>query len=138
MEETRVPAGEPSAWAVGWTMFAAIMMMLIGAFHAMAGLVAIFDDEFYVATPNYILQFDATQWGWIHLILGVLVALSGLWVLSGSVFARTVGVIMAVASALAGFAWMPYYPVWGIIFVVIAVSVIWALTVHGRDVVGRN
>jgi len=137
-ETTPVPAEAPSGWAVGWTLFAAIMMMLIGGFHAMAGLVAIFDDEFYVATPNYILQFDATQWGWIHLILGVLVGLSGLWLLSGSVFARTVGVIMAVASAIAGFTWIPYYPVWGVIFVVIAISVIWALTAHGRDIVGGS
>ena len=52
-----------------------------------------------------------------------------------SVFARTIGVIMAFISALAGFAWLPYAPVWGVIFIAIAVSVIWALTVHGRDVV---
>jgi len=126
---------EPSGWAVGWTYFAAMMMILIGIFHALAGLVAILDDEFYVTTRNYVLQFDTTQWGWIHLIVGVLVALSGGWLLKGSVFARTIGVIMALVSAVAGFAWIPYYPVWGILFVAIAVSVIWALTAHGRDVV---
>jgi len=126
---------EPSGWAVGWTYFAAMMMILIGIFHALAGLVAILDDEFYVTTRNYVLQFDTTQWGWIHLIVGVLVALSGGWLLKGSVFARTIGVIMALVSAVTGFAWIPYYPVWGILFVAIAVSVIWALTAHGRDVV---
>jgi len=125
-----------SGWAVGWTYFAAVMMMLVGAFQAIAGLVAIIDDEFFVTTRNYVFKFDTTQWGWIHLILGVVVALSGVYLLRGAVFARTIGVIMAVLSALAGFAWLPYYPVWGIIFVAIAVSVIWALTAHGRDVVG--
>jgi hypothetical protein len=111
------------------------MMILVGVFHTMAGLIAIFDDEFYVTTRNYVLQFDATQWGWIHLIFGVIIAVSGGSLLKGSVFARTIGVIMACISALAGFAWMPYYPVWGVVFVAASVSVIWALTVHGRDVV---
>jgi hypothetical protein len=124
-----------SGWAVGWTYFAAVMMMLVGAFQAIAGLVAILDDEFFVATRKYVFKFDTTQWGWIHLILGVVVLLSGVYLLRGSVFARTIGVIMAVLSALTGFAWLPYYPVWGIIFVAIAVSVIWALTAHGRDIV---
>lgn len=130
-ESTRAPSG----WAVGWTYFAAMMMVLVGVFHAIAGLVAIVDDEFYVATRNYVLQFDSTQWGWIHLILGIVVAVSGLYLLTGAVLARTVGVIMAILSAIAGFAWLPYYPVWGIVMVAIAVSVIWALTAHGRDVV---
>jgi hypothetical protein len=99
-----------------------------------AGLVAIFDDTFYVATRNYVFQFDATQWGWIHLIVGILVGISGGYLLTGSVIARTIGVIMALVSAVAGFAWLPYYPVWGVVIVAIAVSVIWALTAHGRDV----
>jgi hypothetical protein len=124
-----------SGAAIGWTYFAAMMMILIGVFHAIVGLTAIIDDEFFVATRNYILQFDTTQWGWIHLIVGILVAVSGGYVLTGSVFARTIGVIMAFISALVGFAWLPYAPVWRVIFIAIAVTVIWALTVHGRDVV---
>jgi len=124
-----------SSWAVGWTYFASMMMILVGIFHAMAGLIAILDDEFYVTTRNYVLQFDTTQWGWIHLGFGILIALSGGWLLSGSVFARTVGVIMALVSAVTGFAWLPYYPIWGVVIIAIAVSVIWALTAHGRDVV---
>ena len=128
---------EPSSWAVGWTFFAGVMMIMIGLFHAIAGLIAIVDDEFYVTTRNYVLQFDTTQWGWIHLVLGIVVALSGFYLFKGSVFARTIGVIMAAVSALAGFAWMPYYPVWGILFVAMSVAVIWALTVHGRDAAER-
>jgi hypothetical protein len=123
-----------SAWAIGWIYFAAAMMIMVGIFHAIAGLVAIFDDEFYVATRNYVFQFDATQWGWIHLILGVVVALAGGYLVTGSVVARAVGVLMAILSAIAGFAWLPYYPVWGVIIIAIAVSVIWALTAHGRDI----
>ena len=91
------------------------------------------DDEFYVATRKYVFEFDATAWGWIHLILGVVVAVSGAYLLTGAVLARVVGVIMAAFSAIAGFAWIPWYPVWGITVVALAVSVIWALTAHGRD-----
>ena len=125
----------PSGWAIGWTLFAAMMMILIGVFQAIAGLVAIVDDEFYVATRKYVFEFDTTQWGWGHLIFGIIVVLSGIYLFKGSVFARTVGVIMAIISAIAGFAWLPYYPVWAIVIIAIAVSVIWALTAHGRDIV---
>ena len=126
-------SARPSGWAVGWIMFAAIMMLLIGFFHVIAGLVAIVDDNFYVATKEYVFQFDRTTWGWIHLIFGIVVFLAGLSLFKGAIWARTVGVILGVVSAVVGFAWLPWYPIWGIVIVVIAVSVIWALTVHGRD-----
>ncbi|GIU85905.1 MAG: membrane protein [Acidimicrobiia bacterium] len=129
------PERPPSTWAVGWITFAAAMMIMIGTFHVIAGLVALFDDEFFVVTREYVFQLDATQWGWIHLILGVIIAVSGGYLLTGSVFARTIGVILALLSALAGFAWLPWYPVWGVVIIAIAVSVIWALTAHGRDIV---
>jgi len=136
---------EPSGWAVGWTFFAAFMMIMIGVFHAIAGFAAILEDEFLSVVPAvgtqaqgdvYFLQFDATTWGWIHLLVGIVVLIAGFGLFSGAVWARTVGVIMAVISAIIGFAWIPWYPVWGIVIIAIAISVIWALTAHGRDVTG--
>jgi tetrahydromethanopterin S-methyltransferase subunit F len=123
----------PSGWAIGWTMFAGVLMITIGIWHAMAGLAGVVEDQFYTVTPNYIFKFDATTWGWIHLIFGIVVFLAGLSLFKGAIWARTVGVILGVISAVVGFAWLPWYPIWGILIVVIAVSVIWALTVHGRD-----
>jgi hypothetical protein len=123
----------PSGWAIGWTTFAAFMMIMIGGFHIVAGLVAIVNDEFYAVTKEYVFQFDATSWGWIHLILGIVVLLAGFALFTGAVWARTVGVIMALISAFVGFAWLPWYPIWAIVIIAIAVSVIWALTAHGRD-----
>ena len=114
-----------SEWAVGWTWFAAVMMWLIGGFHAIAGLVAIIDDEFYVVTRDYIFQFDATAWGWIHLIAGVIVVLAGVYLLSGAVWARIIGVILAVVSILVNFAWLPWSPLWSIIMITANVFVIW-------------
>ena len=123
----------PSGWAIGWTTFAAFMMIMIGGFHVVAGLVAIVNDEFYAVTKEYVFQFDATSWGWIHLILGIVVLLAGFALFTGAVWARTVGVIMALVSAFVGFAWLPWYPIWAVVIIAIAVSVIWALTAHGRD-----
>jgi len=125
-----------SGAAVGFTVFAAVMMIIIGVFHSIAGFAGILEDEFYVATPNYILEFDATAWGWIHLIGGIVVLLAGFAVLQGSVWARTVGVILATLSAIANFAFIPIYPVWSLAMIALAIFVIWALTVHGRDIVG--
>jgi hypothetical protein len=79
-----------------------------------------------------------TTWGWIHLIVGLIILFAAFGLYSGAVWARTVGVIMALISAIAGFAWMPYYPIWGIVFVAVAVSVIWALTARGRDIVAET
>jgi hypothetical protein len=125
---------ERSGAAVGWTTFAAIMLMIIGVFHAIAGLSGIVKDNFYAVTPNYVFEFDTTTWGWVHLIGGVIIVLAGFSLFSGAVWARTVGVILATVSLLASFAWIPIYPIWGIATIAIDVFVIWALTVHGRDI----
>src|SRR4029077_7507420 len=98
------------------------------------GLVALINDTFYVAGEEWVFEFDVTTWGWIHLLLGILVAAAGVFVLVGQVWARTVGVIVATFSAVVNFAWLPYYPVWGVIIIALDVFVIWALTVHGRDI----
>jgi len=125
---------EASEWAIGWTWFAAVVMWIMGAFHAIAGLVALVNDEFYVVTREYIFQFDVTTWGWIHLIGGIVVFIAGIYLLSGQVWARTIGVIVAILSILLNFAWLPWYPFWSILMIVAAAFVIWALTVHGRDI----
>jgi hypothetical protein len=128
----------PSGWAIGWTMFAGVLMITIGIWHAMAGLAGIVEDKFYTVTPNYIFKFDATTWGWIHLILGIVVALAGFAVFSGAVWARTIGVFLAVLSLLANFAFIPIYPIWSITIIAVNIAVIWALTAHGRDIVAEE
>lgn len=125
---------QPSGWAVGWTMFAGVMMIIMGAWWIITGIVAIAEDEFFVITQEWVFEFDVTAWGWIHLILGIVILAAGFGLFTAQVWARTVGVIIAAISALVAFAWMPYYPIWGIIFVAVSVAVIWALTAHGRDI----
>jgi hypothetical protein len=122
---------EPPGWAAGFIVFAAVMMLMAGIWQALAGLIAIFNNEFYVATRNYLFKFDATTWGWIHLILGIIVALAGWGLLSGRTWARVVGITVAVLSAIANFAFIPYYPFWSLLIIALDVFVIWALAVYG-------
>jgi hypothetical protein len=84
-------------------------------------------------TRNYLFKFDVTTWGWIHLILGIIVALAGWGLLSGRTWARVVGITLAVLSAIANFLWLPYYPLWSLLIIALDVLVIWALAAHGHE-----
>jgi hypothetical protein len=123
---------EPGAWAQGLILFAAVMMFVGGGFQAIAGLAAIFENEFYTVTPNYVLEFDVSVWGWIHLLLGVVVVFAGYGLLSGQTWARVVGIILASISALVNFAFIPYYPFWSLAIIALDVFVIWALATQAR------
>jgi hypothetical protein len=123
---------EPGVWAQGLILFAAVMMFVGGGFQAIAGLAAIFENEFYTVTPNYVLEFDVSVWGWIHLLLGVVVVFAGYGLLSGQTWARVVGIILASISALVNFAFIPYYPFWSLAIIALDVFVIWALATQAR------
>ena len=122
-----------NAWAVGWAMFAAVMMVIQGCWWFIAGLVALFNDTFYVVGEEYIFQFDVTTWGWIHVLVGLVVLAAGIGLFRGTTWARVVGILAASIAMLVAFAWIPWYPIWALLFVAISVAVIWALTAHGRD-----
>ncbi len=124
----------PSPWAITWAFFAAVMLMIAGAFQLIAGVVAILEDEFYVVGREWTFQFDVSTWGWIHALLGVVLVLVGVGILTGNLAARIVGVIVAGLSAIVNFAFLPWYPVWAIVVIAIDIAIIWALTAHGRDV----
>lgn len=125
---SHVEERQTSAWATGIALFAGLMMIMIGSFQAISGFAAILANEFYVVTPNYAFEFDATTWGWIHLLLGIVLALAGWGAIVGQVWARVVGIALAVLSAVANFFFIPYYPFWSILEIALAVWVIWALT----------
>jgi len=90
----------------------------------------------HVAGEEYVFQFDTTTWSWVHLLLGVVILVAGLSLFTGTVWARTVGVIMAVIAMLVAFAWLPWYPIFAILLIAVSAAVVWALTVHGLDMVG--
>jgi hypothetical protein len=126
--------GERNLWAAGAILFAGIMLIVVGLWEALEGLIAIVEDEFYVATRRYLFQFDVTAWGWIHVVLGLVVAVAGYGLLAGRTWARVVAITLAALSAIANFLWLPYYPVWALLIIAVDVLVIWAVAVHGREV----
>ena len=126
-------AADPAGWVVGLSAFAGIMMMITGLFNAMEGVVALARNEVYVATPRYLFAFDLTTWGWIQIIVGIVIAVAGVGVITGKLWGRLVGIVLAALSMLANFAFIPYYPVWSLAIIALNVFVIWALCVYDRD-----
>jgi hypothetical protein len=125
-----------SGWAIGGMAFAASALILAGLFQMINGIVAIADDQFFVKTHNYTFHLDVTAWGWIHLILGILVFLIGLSLFRQAEWAAVGAIAIAMLSALSNFFFIPYYPIWSLVIIGLDVWVIWALTRPG--VVGRE
>src|SRR5919107_3359782 len=125
---------QESPWANGLTIFAAAMMMIIGFWQALAGIAAVAQDKVYAATPEYIYAFDVTGWGWIHLLLGILIVCAGVAVFMGSTWARMVAIVLASLSMIANFAFIPHYPIWSLTIIALDAAVIWALATYRREI----
>ncbi len=124
---------DQSGWA-GWLAFASFMMFMVGSFQVIQGLIALFNDDYYVVRESgLVVNVNYNAWGTVHLILGILLILCGAGVLTGNIVARSVGVLLAGLSALANMAFISAYPVWSLIVIAIDVFVIYALTVHGGE-----
>lgn len=126
-------SGRSSAAGDGLTIFAAATMMITGVWQVLAGIAALLADEVYIATPGYVYSFDLTAWGWIHLVLGVLVAVAGFAVTRGSLWARIAGIALACLSLITNFLFIPHHPVWSMVIIALDVAVVWALATQRRD-----
>jgi hypothetical protein len=104
---------------------------LLGIFAIIAGLAAIIDDEFFVVARNYTFELDTSAWGWIHLLIGILMIGTCAGLIAGKTWAAAAAVVMAIISAVANFFFIPYYPVWSIVVIALDVWVIWAITRPG-------
>jgi hypothetical protein len=114
-------------------VFAAALTIVNGIIQVFVAISALFNDDIYVATPQYVYAFDLTTWGWVHLLLGALIAIAGFAVLKGQTWARVVGITLASLSMIANFMFLPHYPIWSILVIALDVAVIWALAVYQRD-----
>ncbi|WP_340558881.1 DUF7144 family membrane protein [Streptomyces sp. GSL17-111] len=115
------------AWASGGTVFAGVLALVYGVIGVLQGIAGIAKDDVYGTIGDYTYAFDTTSWGWIHLVLGVIVALTGLGILMGATWARFLGVFLAGLVIIANFVWLPYQPLWGLVNIALGVFVIWAL-----------
>jgi hypothetical protein len=122
---------QQSAW-VGWVNFAGVLLIMLGSFHVIQGLVALFRDEVYVVrSSGLVINVDYTTWGWVHLVLGAVAAVAGVCLLAGQMWARVVAVIVAFLSALGNVSFLQAQPVWSALMIALDVVIIWAVVVHG-------
>jgi len=126
-DDTTYEEAEPRGAVLGLTITAAVLMMVSGLWSFLVGLAAIIKSQFFVVSPNYVYSISVTGWGWIHLILGVLVFTAGVFLFMDKVWARIVGVVLACFSAIASFLYIPYYPLWSIVVIALDIFIVWAL-----------
>jgi len=118
----------------GWVGFAAVMMVLLGTFHIIQGLVALFQDEYFlVGKAGLTVHVDYTSWGWVQIIAGIIVLAAGFGLFTGRYWARTIAVVLALVSAVVNVGFLAAYPIWSTMMIAVDILVIWALVVHGSE-----
>jgi hypothetical protein len=121
----------------GWLDFAGTVIILIGGFNLIQGLVALLDDEYFVVTKDKILLFDFTAWGWILIVLGLFELLIGFCVLANKVWARVTGIVLAIVSIVTQLGFLAAFPIWSVLTISLGVLVIYALVVPPAKAAGE-
>jgi hypothetical protein len=126
------PSGPPPGSGLtpqlsGGAVFAGVLMVVYGFLGLLQGIAGLAADDVYYEVRNYTFEFNLTAWGWIHLILGVVLIAVGWGILSRQTWAKVLGIALAAFMVVVYFAWMPYQPIWSLIAVAIGIFVIWAL-----------
>jgi hypothetical protein len=116
----------------GWTAFAGVMLIMAGVLGAIEGLTAIFKDDWVYVGESAVITFDITLWGWIHLLMGALVAVAGFAVLNNATWGRTVGIVAAFFHALVMIPMISVHPWWTLLIIVLDVVIIYGLIVPPR------
>lgn len=113
-----------------WIAFAAVMLMILGTLDVIWGIAAIANDEVVVVGGHGVMIFDITAWGWIQLILGALIALTGVGLFLGNTAARWVGVFLVSLNVLLQVVWFSAAPLWAILIIALDVFIIYQICVN--------
>jgi hypothetical protein len=132
------PHQRRSAWATGGTVFAGVLMMVTGILGVLNGIAGIATNDVYTHVGDYVYKFNLTGWGWIHLVIGALLALAGWAVLTGAEWGRAVGIALAALYMIEWFLFLPYAPVWALISIALGGFVIWSLATSDRAATGKD
>lgn len=117
----------------GWTVFAGALLLIVGSLDALWGLAAILNNDVVIVGGQGVLIADVTAWGWIHLILGSIVAATGLGLFAGNEAARVAAVFFVAVNTVAQIAWFPAAPLWAFLMVILDVTIIYQLTARWED-----
>jgi len=128
-----VETSAQSAWAGGVVFFAGVMLVIVGLFQSLQGLSAILDDQQFVTTAEDVFDFNLSAWGRFHLVLGLIAVVTGIGLLFGQGWARVVGLMIAVLSALLNFMFIPHYPLWALTVIGFDILVMWAISTQIRE-----
>jgi hypothetical protein len=112
----------------GWIVFAGVIMLVMGFLDAMWGLAAVINNEVVTVGGHGVIVWDISAWGWGHLILGTLVALTGLGLLAGQGWARVLGIVFVSLDLLVQFGTFTLFPLWSIMLIAIDIVIIYQLT----------
>ncbi|MEU8525537.1 MULTISPECIES: DUF7144 family membrane protein [Streptomyces] len=135
-QNTAPRSSTAGGWAAGGTLFAGVLMLVTGIMDIFQGIAGIAEDDVYARIGSYVFEFNLTTWGWIHLVLGIVVAIAGYGILKGAEWGRIAGISLAALNIVAQFLFLPYQPWWALFSMAISVFVIWALATdeaYGHD-----
>ncbi|WP_280208939.1 DUF7144 family membrane protein [Nocardia cyriacigeorgica] len=116
------------SFAAGTSIGASILLLTVGVLSILQGISAVAEDQLFVVGIEYVYEFDTTTWGWIHIVLGIVLVASAIGLMMGTTWGRIAAVTIAALSIVANFLWLPYYPLWSILIIALDIVVIWAVT----------
>ncbi|KIF75624.1 hypothetical protein QR77_20390 [Streptomyces sp. 150FB] len=129
---TGAHTGRSTSWSMGGALFAGVVMVISGATDILQGVVALKNDAFLNGVTGYAYTFNVSSWGYVHVILGGLIALAGIGILMKSQIARFVGIALAAINLVGQFMYLPHQPVWAVVGMALSAFAIWALTTQNR------
>lgn len=129
MEASRTSERQPS----GWTVFTGMILLIVGSLDALWGLAAILNDEVVAVGGDGVIVADVTTWGWVHLILGSIVAGTGLGLFAGNDTARVLAIVFVAINAVAQIVWFPLAPLWALLIIALDVTILYQLTVRWEE-----
>jgi hypothetical protein len=116
----------------GWATFAGLMLAIGGFFSAMWGLAALLNDDVLHVGGQGVLIADFTTWGWVHLLLGIVMCLTAGGLFTGQGWARWTAIFFATVDAMVQVVAISAFPLWSLMIIAIDVIIIYQLTVNWR------
>lgn len=132
-KKTRAKAPKMTGW-VGWIYFVGILLIVRALLQVIFGLISFFQPEFYLVTQGEFLYFNYDMWGWIHILWGILLFSAGVSVMRGGMWGRVFASVLVALSLVGNVLFMPAYPIWSIVAIIIDLLILYAIFAHGREV----